>query len=328
MGLLSSISSVLVIGLASGPAGLVWSWFIAGCFIFSEGTSMSFLSSAIPTSGGILNTVTTIALILFESLWATWLLVSSLGLLGGHCSINYGFAVEVLSAVSISRDNTFEFINCKRYGIFCACVTLNIISCLTTRHAAKFQTLSIIVNMFLVILFIIVVPIGFSRNNSFNAASYMFANFENTRDWPTGWSTIVSFQTAIWTIGAFDSVIRCSEEALNAQRSIPYGILGSIGACWWYGWFIMFVWAGCIKDADVGRVLAFETGSPMAQIILNALGKRWAVAFMAMIAVVQYYMAISIMISLSRQIWSFARDDGLLVVYRYVKYIDPKISSS
>ena len=39
----------------------------------------------------------------------------------------------------------------------------------------------------------------------------------------------------------------------------------------------------------------------------------------------QYLMAVSEMIALSRQIWSFARDDGLPVVYNFVKYVNPKI---
>ena len=42
----------------------------------------------------------------------------------------------------------------------------------------------------------------------------------------------------------------------------------------------------------------------MAQIIYDALGKKWAVAFMSLIAVGQYLMSVSIMIALSRQIWS------------------------
>ena len=40
----------------------------------------------------------------------------------------------------------------------------------------------------------------------------------------------------------------------------------------------------------------------------------------------QYLMSVSIMIALSEQIWSFARDDGLPVVYNnFVKYVNPKI---
>ena len=53
MGLLPSIASVLAQGLEAGPAGLVWGWFIASVFIFCVGLSMSFLGSAIPTSGGL-----------------------------------------------------------------------------------------------------------------------------------------------------------------------------------------------------------------------------------------------------------------------------------
>ena len=116
-----------------------------------------------------------------------------------------------------------------------------------------------------------------------------------------------------------------SEEAKNAQRAIPFGIIGSITACWLLGWFIVIVCAACIKDGDVGRVLESETGSAMAQIILDALGKKWAVAFMSLIAFGQYLMSVSIMIALSRQVWSFARDDGLPVVYNFVKYVNPRI---
>ena len=103
------------------------------------------------------------------------------------------------------------------------------------------------------------------------------------------------------------------------------GILGSIAACWFLGWFVVIVCAACIKDGDVARVLDSATGSPMAQIIYDALGKRWAVAFMSLISMGQYLMAISITIALSRQIWSFARDDGLPGVYKWAKYVDPKI---
>ncbi|CAK9440306.1 uncharacterized protein LODBEIA_P44060 [Lodderomyces beijingensis] len=325
MGLLPSISSVLSTGLASGPAGLVWSWFIGGLFILSVGTSMSILGSAIPTSGGLYyytnyycpDSIRVPLSFLVAS-------ANSLGLIGGLCSISYGFGVEVLSAVSIARDGDFEITNAKCYGIFAGSIILNIlIACSTTKHAAKLQTTSIVVNVFLVALFLIAVPVGFKSD--FNSASFIFGNVQNARDWSSGWSVIMSMQTVIWTIGAFDSVIHSSEECKSAQKSIPWGILGSIGACWVLGWVIVIVCAACIKDGDVSRVLQSDTGSAMAQIIYDALGKRWAVAFMSLIAMGQYLMAISIMIALSRQIWAFARDDGLPVVYKWVKVVNPTI---
>ncbi|KAG5417086.1 hypothetical protein I9W82_004719 [Candida metapsilosis] len=325
MGLLPSIASVLAQGLEAGPGGLVWGWFIASIFIFCVGVSMSFMGSAIPTSGGLYYYTNYYCP---DSIRVPFSFLigcsNSLGLIGGLCSISYGFATEVLSAVSISQDGQFDITNGKCYGVFAACVITNVIvACLTTKHAASLQTASIVVNVFLVLLFLIAVPAGFGSN--FNSRGFIFGNFENARDWSVGWSFFISLQPAVWTIGAFDSVIHCSEEAMNAQRSMPVGILGSISACWFLGWFVVIVCAACIKDGDVARILNTSTGSPMAQIIYDALGKKWAVAFMSLISVGQYLMAISITIALSRQIWSFARDDGLPVVYRYVKYVNPRI---
>ncbi|CAK9682256.1 Amino acid permease family protein [Candida parapsilosis] len=327
MGLLPSIASVFNIGIASGPAGLVWGWFIASFFIFCIGLSMSFLGSAIPTSGGLYYYTNYYCPDTFRVPLSFMIGCSnSLGLTGAICSISFGFATEVLSAVSVSKDNDFNITNAKSYGVFAACiVSCMVISCLTTKHAAKFQTVSICVNVFLVLLFIIAVPAGFGRHHSFNGRGFIFGTYENSREWPIGWSAIMSFNTAVWTIGSFDSVIHCSEEALNAQRSIPVGILGSICACWFLGWVVIVVCAACIKDGNVARIVAAETGSPLAQIIYDALGKKWTVAFMSLICVGQYLMAISLTIALSRQIWSFARDDGLPGVYKWVKYVDPKI---
>ncbi|KGU34887.1 hypothetical protein MGK_01690 [Candida albicans P57055] len=325
MGLLPSIASVLTTGLESGPAGLVWGWFLSSIFILCIGISLAFLGSAIPTSGGLYYYTNYYCPDAFRVPLSFMIGCSnSLGLIGGLCSISYGFAVQVLSAVYIQQDGAFEITNAKCYGIFVACVVSNtIICCLATKQAALLQTVSIIVNVFLVLLFLIAVPAG--KGGDFNSRSFIFSNFENSRDYGTVWSFALSWMPAIWTIGAFDSTIHCSEEAKNAQRAIPVGIIGSISACWILGWAICIVCAACIKDGDVSRVLESDTGSAMAQIIYDALGKKWAVAFMSLIAVGQYLMSVSIMIALSRQIWSFARDDGLPVVYNFVKYVNPKI---
>ena len=325
MGLLPSIASVLTTGLESGPAGLVWGWFLSSIFILCIGISLAFLGSAIPTSGGLYYYTNYYCPDAFRVPLSFMIGCSnSLGLIGGLCSISYGFAVQVLSAVYIQQDGAFEITNAKCYGIFVACVVSNtIICCLATKQAALLQTVSIIVNVFLVLLFLIAVPAG--KGGDFNSRSFIFSNFENSRDYGTVWSFALSWMPAIWTIGAFDSTIHCSEEAKNAQRAIPVGIIGSISACGILGWAICIVCAACIKDGDVSRVLQSDTGSAMAQIIYDALGKKWAVAFMSLIAVGQYLMSVSIMIALSRQIWSFARDDGLPVVYNFVKYVNPKI---
>ncbi|KAK6197918.1 amino acid/polyamine transporter I [Scheffersomyces amazonensis] len=327
MGLLPSISSTIATGLEGGPASLVWGWMLSSIFIFCTGTSITILGSSMPTSGGLYYYTNYYAPDIIRVPLSFLIGCSNtLGLMGGICSICYGFSVEVLSAVSISTDETFEITNAKLYGVFAACVVSNVIvCCLTTKHTASLQTVSIVWNSFISLLFLIAVPIGVSRSHSFNNGAYIFGKIENFRTWSPGWSFMLSWMPAIWTIGGYDSVIHCSEEAKQAQKAIPYGILGSIGACWIIGWAICIVCAASIKDGNTLATLETATGSPMAQIIYDSLGKDWAVAFMAMIAVGQYMMACSIMIAASRQIWAFARDDGLPIVYNFIKYVNPII---
>jgi amino acid transporter len=329
MGLLPSIASTIGMGLESGPAGLVWGWLIAGFFVLLIGTAMTFLGSSIPTSGGLYYWTNYYAP---DSLRVplSFLIgcANSLGLCGGFCSIVYGFAAEILSAVVVNSNDNFVITDAKNYGVFAACVVSNVVvCCLTTKHTATLQSISIYFNCFLIALFCIAVPIGVSKSEyGFNSAKFVFSNFENARNWPNGWSFVLSWMPAIWTIGAFDSVIHCSEEAKHAQRAIPFGIIGSIVVCWVLGFVICIIACFCIKDGDVAAVLDSSTGSALAQIIYDALGKQWCVAFMALIAIGQYLMACSILVSTSRQFWAFARDDGLPMVYNYVKVVNPKIA--
>lgn len=327
MGLLPSIASIMSAGLESGPVGLVWGWFVSGLFILCTGASLTVLGSAIPTSGGLYYYTNYFAP---ENIGIPLSFVigcsNSIGLCGGICSIAFGFATEVLAAVALSRDGDFNITYGMQYGVFAACVISNvIICCLTTKHTATLQSVSIALNLFLIALFFIAVPIGASKTYGFNDGHFIFAKLENYRDWNTGWSFMIAWIPAMWTICSFDSVIHCSEEAKNAQRAIPIGILGSIATCWILGWFICIVCCAVIKDGDVDRLLNTSTGNLMAQIVYDSLGRKWAVAFMSLIAVGQYLMSCSIFIAASRQIWAFARDDGLPVVYNFVKVVNPKI---
>lgn len=89
MGLLPSIASTLSFSLASGPSGMVWSWFLASGCIFIVGLAMADLGSAMPTSGGLYwwthyfsspGTRNYLSFLVGYS--------NSLGLIGGLCSIN------------------------------------------------------------------------------------------------------------------------------------------------------------------------------------------------------------------------------------------------
>ena len=325
MGLLPSITTTAATGLEGGPVSFVWGWFVGGFFTLCLGISMSFLGSSIPTSGG---------LFFYANMFApdsirvplSFLIgcSNSLALCGGLCSIDYGFVSEMFAAVYLA--NGFLPTKYQEYGVFVACVVSQLVLCsVTTRLTAQVQSISICLNVFIIILFFIAVPAGAGGKFGFNDAHFIFGKFENLRTWNNGWSFMLSWMPVIWTIGAFDSCIHMSEECRDPTRKVPIGIIGSITVCWVVGWCICIVLCACIKDGDITRVIESDTGMVVAQIIYDSLGKKWAIAFMALICAAQYMMGASILIALSRQVFSFARDEGLPFVYNYVKVINPKI---
>ncbi|KAK6454106.1 GABA-specific high-affinity permease [Scheffersomyces xylosifermentans] len=327
MGLLPSIASILAQGIIAGPAGFLWGWVISSLLILTIAISMSENGSSIPTSGGLYYWTNYYSPPKYKTV-ISYLIgnTNSIALIGALCSVDYGFALELLSVVVIAKDGDFEITAAKTYGVFVGCVLLHIlITCLSSKNCAYLQTTSIIVNVFIIVLYIIALPIG-ARGN-FKSAKYVFTEFDNISDWPMGWTQLsAAWLPAIWTIGAFDSVIHVSEEVKDAEHTIPIGILGSVIACGSLGTIILIVTFFCIQTDDIeGHILGTKFGQPMAQIIFDCLGKKWALTFMALIAFAQFLMGASILTAISRQIWAFARDNGL-PFSRWIKKVNVELS--
>ncbi|CAK7891892.1 GABA-specific permease [[Candida] anglica] len=326
MGLLPSIASVLSTALTAGPAGALWGWVAASSFILTIGVGMAELGSSMPTSGGLYYWTNYFAPPKYKTV-ISYVVgnTNSIALVGALCSVDYGFAQEVLSVVVIAKDGDFTITPAKTYGVFVACVFCHILlTCAASKHCSRLQTASVIVNLGLIALFIIALPIG--ARPHFKDGAYIFGQLDNFSMWPKGWQFMLSWMPSIWTIGAFDSCIHMSEEAHNATRAIPIGILGSISACFGLGTVILIVTLACIQTNDIeGHIIGSKFGQPMAQVIYDALGKDWAIVFMVLIAIAQFMMGASILTAISRQIWAFARDNGLPFSF-WIKKVNKKLS--
>ncbi|CAL9729837.1 GABA-specific permease [Monosporozyma unispora] len=314
MGLLPSIASVMGGGLAGGPVTLVWGWFVAGGFILAVGINMAENASAIPTAGGLYYWTHYYSPKGYKEVISFVIGYSNtLALVAAVCSIDYGFAEEVLAAVVLSKDGNFEVNNGMIYGVFAASVVaMGFCACLASKTVGRLQTLSIFSNCFIIILFLIALPIGTKKNiGHFNDGNFIFGKFENFSDWNNGWQFCVAgLMPAVWTISAFDSCVYTSEEAQNARRSVPVGIISSISLCWILGFLILICSMACMST-NIDGIINNQYGFAMAQIIYDSLGKEWAIAFMALMAFCQFLMGASIVTSTSRQIYAFSRDEGL-----------------
>lgn len=327
MGLLPSIASISATGFLAGPSGFLYGWIISSFFIITIGISMSIDGSSLPTSGGLFYWSNYYAPDKYKTV-ISYVVgnMNSIALVGALCSVDYGFAQELLSVVVIAKDGNFEVTPAKTYGVFVGCVFCHILlTCASSKSCSTLQTASIIVNVTLIVLFLIALPIGAKGN--FRSGDFVFRNFENLSNFPIGWTQVsLAWLPSIWTIGAFDSVIHMSEECANATRAIPIGIIGSITACASIGTIIIIVLLFCIQTDDIeNHILGSKFGQPIAQIIYDALGRNWAIIFMMFIAIAQFMMGASILTAISRQIFAFARDNGLPFSF-WIKRVNKQLS--
>ncbi|ANB13611.1 Uga4p [Sugiyamaella lignohabitans] len=284
---------------------------------------MAEMGSALPTSGGLY--------------WWTYKFApevakrplcflagyaNTLGLVGGLVSIDYGFASMVLSVPAIA-DPSFAPNKYQTYGVFAACILSHIvIGSIATRVMSRLQTFCIVINMLVIVITVIAVPIGAKNHDALQSGHHVFTDTTNLTDWPYAWTWFLSWMSAIWTIGAFDSCVHLSEEATNAATAVPFGIILSISMCGVLGFAILAVLFASIKD--VQAVLATTTGQPMAQIYLDTLGKKWTIAMMVLLFIVQWFMGLSIIVAASRQTWAFSRD-GALPLSKYIRELNHKL---
>src|SRR5262249_344114 len=134
------------------------------------------------------------------------------------------------------------------YGIFCACILSHMaVGCVATKHLSKLQTFCIVINMLVIVITVIALPIGTVRHRPLNNGNVVYGDTTNLTEWPFGWQFFMSWLSAIWTIGAFDSCVHMSEEASNAATAVPFGIVASIAMCGVLGFFVMSIIAACIN---------------------------------------------------------------------------------
>lgn len=201
----------------------------------------------------------------------------------------------LLSLISIARDGEWSASRPVIYATYLGCVVVHAgLATFCGRIMNKIQTICIFLNVGLVVATVIALPIGNHKNGvPINSGAYVFGDMENLTTWSTGWTFMLAWLSPIWTIGAFDSCVHMSEEATHASRAVPMGIILSCGLCGILGFLSLAVMAACM-DQNLENLLGSAFGQPMAQIYYDSVGKSGALGFMAVVAIVQFFMGLSI----------------------------------
>lgn len=78
-----------------------------------------------------------------------------------------------------------------------------------------------------------------------------------------------------------------TEETRNAATAGSHGIITAIAASSLLGWFLLLGLLFSIQDYEA--TLSSKTGQPVAQILIDAVGDRGAIALMVIIIVAMYF---------------------------------------
>ena len=165
-------------------------------------------------------------------------------------------------SIVIARDGEWTPSNGVVYAVFFACVvTHGILASTMNKVMNRMQTVAVALNMILIAATVIALPIG--MKNARNDGKFIFGTLDNLTTWPKGWTFMLAWLSPIWTIGAFDSCVHMSEEAANAAKAVPLGILSSIGMCWGFGFILVIVLAACM-DPNIDNLLSTPFGQPVS----------------------------------------------------------------
>jgi hypothetical protein len=117
--------------------------------------------------------------------------LNTLGITGGLCSINWGGAVMLCSAVSISKDGTWSASTGEVYAVFLGMhIIQGILGCSITRVLARMQNIFVLANFAIIIATIAALP-ATTPVDERNSANFIFTDWENTTGWVNGFAFII-----------------------------------------------------------------------------------------------------------------------------------------
>lgn len=143
------------------------------------------------------------------------------------------------------------------------------------------------------------------------SAHDVFLEITNLGGWETkGLSFMVGLLTPVYTLLGADSAVHMAEEIRDAAVTLPRAIMtsavvnGSLG-------FIMTI-TFCFTLGNLYQILDSKTGYPFIQVFYNTTKSKAGASVLTAIIIVNITSAcISTVATVSRQTWSFARDQGL-----------------
>ncbi|KAG8821172.1 hypothetical protein FRC19_008204 [Serendipita sp. 401] len=291
---------------------MVWGWVVVSVFTLCVGAAMAEICSAHPTSGGPyfwsakLSTAKRAPLASWITGWFNLI---------GQVAVTTGisFACANFLSTTIAMGTSKYQPNEKTViGIYAAVLAAQGLINTFGVHLLKYiNNISIWWHALGTTALVIAV---LAKAKTHQPAKFVFTQFyDGTGGWADraghGYVICIGILLAQYTLTGFDASAHMTEETTNAATAGSWGILMSIGVSAVLGWFLILGLLFSIQDYDA--TIGSSTGQPVAQIIIDAVGDRAAIALMVIIVVAMFFCGTFSITSNSRMMYAFSRDGAL-----------------
>ncbi|KAF2143925.1 uncharacterized protein K452DRAFT_285965 [Aplosporella prunicola CBS 121167] len=153
------------------------------------------------------------------------------------------------------------------------------------------------------------------------SAKQVFTEFANFGGWETvGGAVIVGQITATGSLFGYDAAAHMSEEVRDASLTVPRAMLTTILVNGLLG--LITIITLCFRITNLGALLAPAHPFPFIPLLLEATGSTAAATTLACtVAALTVGTCVSALAAGSRQLFAFARDDGLPAAWLWRKVV-------
>ncbi|KAK6204412.1 amino acid/polyamine transporter I [Scheffersomyces amazonensis] len=317
------ISASLITGIQSGgPLMIVYGIIIIASISYCIGTTLSELSSAIPSAGG-------------QYVWSRVLAPKKYSSFLAYLCGTFAWAGSIFTSSSMAMAIAQELMGfwilnhpthvAKKWQMFVIYQLINLFLVLFNCYGKWLPYLGngcLYVSLFSYIVITITVLVC-SRGN-YQSARFVFVEFENGTGWSSaGIAFIVGLVNPNWSFSCLDSACHLAEETEKPRTDIPKAILSTVTIGFVTSFTYVIAMFFCINNLE--DIFNSNTGMPMLDIYYQALGsKAGATCLGVLIFLTACGCTISCHTWQTRLCWSFARDNGL-PFSKYLSIVDPKL---
>ncbi|KIW43323.1 uncharacterized protein PV06_04435 [Exophiala oligosperma] len=309
-----------IIGLINGgTAGLIWMYLVAWIGFLAVNTSMAEMASMAPTSGGQYHWVSEFAPRKYQrflSFIVGWLCVLGWQTGAANTAFLAGTQIQGLAIL-----NYPGYVPERWHGTLLTFAVASfsvIFNTFLVKKLPLVEGIVLIVHIFGFFAVLITLWVLGPRGSAHD----VFTQFNNFGGWSSdGLSALVGILAVMIPLLGADGAVHMSEELRDASRVLPQSMIATTVFNGLMGWVILITF--CFVLGNLDDVIDSPTGQPYIAVFFSATesyaGASVLSAFVIFMAI---FCNLSITATASRQLWSFARDQGVPVSWWFA-YVRP-----